>query len=93
MELLCICNCMNELMDQGIIVPYCPPYNVLKDGYEAKEGTLCIAKQIVEDNGYYDDYNWVSNISVYNELIPVKYCPVCGKKVEYLYSDTLTKKL
>ena len=89
-----LCECMKNLMAIGHIKPYCPPYNYMAEGFEdVEEGQLCMANQIAEDLGHYNDYEWVSMIEMYDELYPINFCPICGKKIEYIKYPELTKKL
>ena len=87
------CECITKLMGLGLVMPYCEPYNTLASGYTANEGDLCIVRENVEDRGYYDDYNWINDIITYKELYPIKYCPICGKEIQYKRSNQLTKNI
>ena len=90
-QVKCTCECLEKLIELGKVTYYCPPYNVLADNVEAEEGQLCLVTQVAEDNGCYDDYNWISNLHIYNELYPIEYCPICGKEIEYIKFNQLTK--
>lgn len=88
------CKCIEKLMNLGKIQYYCPPYNTINYNYEeVDEGTLCLVNNQVYDNGTYDDnFNWISYIDIVGDLIPIEYCPICGKKIEYKKIKGLTKK-
>lgn len=88
------CNCISKLMNLGIVQYYCPPYNVIDNNYEeVDEGTLCLVQNEMNDNGTWNDnYEWISSIELINNLIPIEYCPICGKKIEYKKIKGLTKK-
>ena len=89
-----LCECMEELLYLGKVKQYCPPYNVMAEGFEdTEEGQLCLCTQIAEDIGYYRELEWISVINLYDELYPISYCPICGKKIEYKKIPELTKKL
>ena len=81
------CDCLTKLKLIGKVVPYEPIiFDDTLSYYadEVEEGTLCIANNRCEDNGYYDqDGNYISNIEITKDLYPINYCPVCGKKIEY----------
>jgi len=87
------CDCIDKLIKLGIVKPYNSKSDYLPLEYNAKEGQLCLINSVVEDYGYYDDYTWINDIKVYQELIPIDYCPVCGKKLEYKMISGLTKHL
>ena len=78
------CKCIERLMIIGKIEPYTSGTvlsNYAPDDVEL--GTLCFAQDIVTDDGEWDDYGWVANITVSRELYPITYCPVCGKEIKY----------
>ena len=87
------CDCLEKLSKLNIIMPYVLPYCSLAENYEGEEGELCIVNNVLEDYGYYDDYNWVSNIVEYKEFYPIKYCPICGHEIEYKKEVKLTKNI
>ena len=89
------CECIDKLINLGMIQHYCFPYNCISEEYEdVPEGTLCLVKTQYIDNGDWDDnFMWISDFQIYNELIPIEYCPICGKKIEYRKINYLTKNL
>ena len=87
-----LCKCLEKLKDINKVMAHVPPYTKIADGFMAEEGELCIVNDVIEDNGYYDDYNWVSYIESYKELYPINFCPICGKEIEYIKYNSLTKK-
>ena len=88
-----LCPCIISLMKDGKVSEYCPPYNEVAPQFnDVEEGQLCLAYDIVVDDGGYEDFMWLSDIRVYRELYPIEYCPVCGQKIEYKHINGLTKK-
>ncbi len=87
-----LCKCMEDLIAKGKISQHVPPYTHLADGTIAEDGELCMVNHVAEDYGYYDEYQWVSNIVSYIELYPIKYCPICGKQIVYKKYNSLTKR-
>lgn len=87
-----LCHCLERLKEMNKVMQHVPPYTRLADGFYADEGELCLVNDLVEDNGYYDGFEWISNIQTYKELYPISYCPFCGKEIKYVKYKSLTKK-
>lgn len=78
------CDHIESLMHSGMMSEYCPPYNQLANGYdEVEEGQICLSTNVYEDNGYYEEFDWIANIMCYKELYPIEYCPICGREIRY----------
>ena len=91
-EAVDLCECMEELIERRKVQRHVPPYSYLAEGTYALDGQLCMVNDVVEDLGYYDDYQWVPNIKAYRELYPIKFCPICGKEIKYKRYNSLTMK-
>ena len=81
-EAIDLCRCLQKMLILRKVTPYDnSKESLFSDSVE--EGTLCISNTTVSDNGYYEGINWIYNIEVEEELYPIYYCPICGKRIEY----------
>ena len=105
-EIESTCQCLDKLMAIGMVERYFKPtdsyFPSIKErdveifgeyvSEDIEEGQMCLVYRDIEDDGYYLDYTWISNIKIFKELHPIEFCPICGKKIEYKKSMSLTKK-
>ena len=77
------CKCMEMLLLINKVKPYTRNYDLSNYAREVEEGTLCFVSKKIEDNGYYDDINWIQNIEIKYELYPINNCPICGRQIKY----------
>ena len=78
------CKCIEKLMIIGKVEPYSGYTELSNYAPEDVElGTLCFAQDVVRDDGEWDGYQWVANITINRELFPINYCPIYGKEIKY----------
>ena len=86
LEIINTCDCLNKLLIIGYLrefesdEEYSNYYlgNIL-------DGHIVMKMDIVVDNGWYDDYgNYNTNFEITSSYYPIEFCPICGKKIEYL---------
>ena len=88
------CKCLERLILIGKVRPFTHNYDLSNYAEEVEVGTLCWVNQKIEDNGDYENYTWVSNIEINDELYPINYCPICGKEIKYkVLSDEFVHRL
>ena len=80
------CECLKALRTYYLVDSYNPEYDKIKitcygPQKPVEEGTLCLVEHIQHDFARWEEY------------IPIEYCPICGKKIEYKKVEQLTKKL
>ena len=88
------CECLKKLMTLYKVLPYVSGIDTINYNYdEVEDGTLCLVSKDVVDNGEWDEnFTWISDFEYNYELIPIEYCPICGKKIKYNKVKSLTKK-
>ncbi|NLC47776.1 MAG: hypothetical protein GX758_00245 [Tenericutes bacterium] len=84
------CSCMLKLLYLRKIKKYNSFVDRISNYSDiVEEGQLCLVSETIIDEGDIDfNGEWNSNFVVVEELYPIKYCPICGKKY-----FALTKKL
>ena len=61
---------------------------------EILDGHVVMKMDIVVDNGYYDESsNYNTNFDIVSSYYPIEFCPICGKKIEYVKSYDNSLKL
>lgn len=94
MEVVNLCDCLQKLSLINKIKKY---ESVNLSNYisrEVEEGELCLVFDRLVDIGNYDDnFNWNSFFVNEEELYPIEYCPICGKKIEYRKELKLEKNI
>ena len=93
LEVVDICDCSNKLLILGFLKEYDSEDKSLKYPLvDILDGHLCIKKDIIVDNGCYNEdgiYN--TYFDVYSAYYPIECCPICSKKYEYVetYDESL----
>ncbi len=78
------CKCLDKLIVLDKVRPFTHSFDTSNIFDDIEVGTLCLVNKTVEDNGQWEDnVGWISNIEVKDELYPINYCPICGRKIEY----------
>lgn len=95
LEIVNVCDCANKLLILGFLNNYELADKNLKYPLEdVSDGQICIKKDIIVDNGWYDE-NGIYNTyyDIYSAYYPIEFCPICGKKFEYRKSNDNSLKL
>ena len=85
LEVIDICDCLNKLL----IVGYLRQFDNDEESFnyylgEIIDGQIVMKMDIVVDNGSYDEYgNYNSKFEITSSYYPIRYCPLCGKRIEY----------
>ena len=79
-----LCGCMSKMMLIDLVREYREGFMLSNFASDVYEGQLCIVNDEIVDEGDYDqDGNYQTNFQVKKTLYPIKYCPCCGKRIEY----------
>lgn len=95
LELVNSCDCLNKLL----IIGYLREYDSEEESSnyylgEILDGHVVMKMDIVVDNGYYDELsNYNTNFDIVSSYYPIEFCPICGKKIEYVKSYDNSLKL
>ena len=88
------CECIQKLIVLGFVEGY--TFEDKKDCYydEIEEGQLCMKRDIIVDNGNYNEEGIYDTLfEVTSTYYPISCCPLCGKKIEYKQEHEKTLKL
>ena len=94
-EMINSCECIEKILILGFIREY--DENESISNFYDKEiinGQLCMKMDIIVDNGEYDEngiYN--TDFQITSSFYPIEYCPICGKKIEYIKTKENSLKL
>ena len=70
------CNCLENLREEGQL-------DIDIQEFDEKNPNLCLVFGYTYDDGDYNiDDEWLSCIVTDYKFIPIKYCPICGKKID-----------
>lgn len=85
------CNCLDRLINIGMIKQYSHSYNHSGFATEPEVGELCLVSNIIETCWEFDQYvnDWVNSFEIKEELFPINNCPLCGKKIMYRDFDEI----
>lgn len=89
------CDCLNKLIILGFLREY--DSEEKSSNYylgEIIDGRIVMKIDIVVDNGYYDENgNYNTYFDIISSYYPIDFCPICGKKIEYVKSSNNSLKL
>lgn len=79
------CECLHRMKLLGQISEYNKSHAEKFDyyNYNAFDGQICLVQEKVTSELSYDESGVHQEYRISNELIPINYCPYCGKKIEY----------
>lgn len=86
LEVINSCDCLNRMIIIGYLKEYEKGDNT-SNYYleEIKEGQICMKRDITVDNGEYnEDGEYIPMYDITSSYYPVDFCPICGKKIEYI---------
>lgn len=80
------CECLRKLILIGMVKPFDSCKGTTCSYLEeAEEGQMCFVSENIFDEGDYDQSgNWCYHFVVKDEYYPLSFCPICGKKIEYI---------
>lgn len=85
-----ICDCLLKMSILGYVIEYNKLYkDELLDDKDLFDGMLCLVSDKVTSELTYDEYGIKEDFKISSKLIPIKYCPCCGKEIEYTKNKTL----
>lgn len=88
------CNCLEKLMIIGRVRSFENKDVLSSYAKEVEEGQLCVVFNNISENGDFDeDGNYISFFNTSEELYPIEYCPMCGKRIKYERVKTLIQKV
>lgn len=90
-----LCDCLIRLELIGKIKRYNSLTDTLSNySDETIDGEICLVSDVIVDNGDYDEeFNFISDIHINQELFKIEYCPICGKRIIYEHKDDAQLKL